>query len=70
MNKTIILAPPSTCQPVQLHIWLCLKTGKGRKKPIEEEEADSAGFKIVPSVQLHWTPGAWGHQNDDFIHYL
>ena len=30
--------------------------------------AVSAGFRAVPSVQLHWAPGAWGRQNDGFFH--
>ena len=30
----------------------------------------SAGLKAVPSVQLHWAPGALGRQNDGFINYL
>ena len=30
----------------------------------------SAGFKAVPSVQLHCAPGAWGRQNDGFNHFL
>ena len=30
----------------------------------------SASLKAVPSVQLHWGPGAWGHQNDGINYVL